>query len=331
MRKTPVKLKAMDAEVCEALSDSKIFADLFNGSIFGGNQVISPESLSPCSEKQTVTLPKEGSHSQIMKRFRDIKKEGTLGEGHLAVILSVEGQRLVHYGMPVRNMLYDAMDYTKQIQVLNHQNKRIKNQKTSAEYLSGLSSTDRLKPVLTIVFYYGENWMGPVCLHDLLDFPEELLPWKAYFPNYPLNLVSSANVDCHRFKTGLREVFELLKVSGSEAELEHLLETKKDYYSSLAEERSDLISVFLDIPLLKEKKGFYKDKKGGVNVCTAIKEMVNHGEMRGKKLGLKKGEECYNQLLKKLLTEDRIEDIRRLTEDRDYRQQLYEEYNINKI
>ena len=39
-----------------------------------------------------------------------------------------------------------------------------------AEYLSGLTKTDRLKPIVTVVLYYGDQiWDGGTDLHGLLD------------------------------------------------------------------------------------------------------------------------------------------------------------------
>ena len=43
MEKRSAKLKARDPQICKALSDTEVFADLFNGSIFHGKQVIAPE------------------------------------------------------------------------------------------------------------------------------------------------------------------------------------------------------------------------------------------------------------------------------------------------
>ena len=216
MRKTHAKLCARDAQICKALTDAEIFADLFNGSIFRGEQVIAPEQLVRCGEKQTVQV-KAGSDSvRDLQRIRDVKMQMRCLDdtGNQEAILAVEAQREIHYGMPVRSLLYDGIDYSDQMQRREKYNKNIHNLKTSAEFMSGMTEKDRLVPVLTLVLYYGEqkNWMKPKDLHDMLDFTDKLMPWKKEFPNYALHLVSSDTVDARNFKTGLREVFELLKV-----------------------------------------------------------------------------------------------------------------------
>lgn len=342
MRNRPVRLKALDAEVCEALSDPEMFADLFNGSIFEGKQVVNPDSLRPCSEMQTLQVGTGKNDPETIKRIRDVKMEGHFLEGQPAVLLAVEAQREVHYGMPVRGMMYDGMDYSVQIKKIKKYNKQSNNLKSSSEYISGLSEADHLIPVLTIVFYYGEGriWDKPTSLHDMLKFPDVLLPWKQRFSDYSLNLVSSANVNYGNFRTGLREVFELLGVAHDKESLEKLLTEKKEYYSSLPKERSKLIAVFLEIPMLKESPELFMGQGGGINMCTAINEMVRDGEMRGeirgeergiiegKEIGERDGEKKYNELLKILLKEKCMEEIHRMTVDEDYRKQLYLIYNI---
>lgn len=333
MSNKPVRLKALDAQVCEALSDPEIFADLFNGSIFEGNQVVDPDSLRPCSEMQTLQIGTGKNDLGTLKRIRDIKMEGYFLEGQPAVLLAVEAQREVHYGMPVRGMLYDGMDYSDQVKKIQKYNKQSNNLKSSSEYISGLKEADHLIPVLTIVFYYGEgrSWDKPTSLHDMLRFPDELLPWKQRFSDYSLNLVSSVNVYYGNFRTGLREVFELLGAAHDKESLEKLLTEKKEYYSNLPKERSDLVAVFLEIPMLKESPQLYKGQDGGINMCTAINEMVRdgeirgelRGELRGKEIGKRDGEKEYNELLKILLKENRIEEIQRMTVDEVYRKQLY--------
>ncbi|MFQ7501024.1 MAG: hypothetical protein ACLRNP_19175, partial [Blautia coccoides] len=165
-------LTAMDDEIYEVLSDNEIFADLFNGALFGGNQIIRPNMLAQENEKKILRAGKEGGRRIILRRIRDVQKLSLLGEGCLAVILAAEGQRTVHYAMPVRCMLYDGIDYTGQVERITKKRKED--------------------------------------LHDMLDIPPELEPWTECIQDYRINLVCSQTVNSFHFKTGLREVFELL-------------------------------------------------------------------------------------------------------------------------
>jgi len=161
----------------------------------------------------------------------------------------------------------------------------------------------------------------------MLDFTDKLMPWKKEFPNYALHLVSSDTVDARNFKTGLREVFELLKVCHDRKLLNKVLKENKNHYSHLSRERTELVSIFLDIPVLREKQN--EGEEGAVNMCTAIEEMVRDGEQRGEKRGEqrgeKRGEQRSLQLVRRLLEKNRIEDILRMTEDEEFRKQLFHE------
>lgn len=330
MEKSTVGLKAHDPEVCEALSVPEVFADLFNGGIFGGKQVVNPEFLRSCSEWQTLRVQGEDDSAKVIKRFRDVKMEVSDAKSCPEIILAVEAQREVDYGMPVRRMTYDGADYIAQMKRKKKWNRRNHKLKTSAELVSGLIETDRLLPILSIVFYYGskDTWKRPVGLHDILELPEDYLPWKDRFTEYDLNLVSSDTVDPRNFRTGLREVFELLSVVWSTKETEKLLARKRKYYSNLPRESIELISVFLDIPSLRENQTQYRNENGGINMCYAIDEMILKGEKRGERKGEARGAKKYGSLLKNLLAANRMEDIQRIAEDDDYRERLYLEYNI---
>ena len=122
------------------------------------------------------------------------------------VILRVEGQTMAGCGMPVRMLMYDAIAYARQVKALSKRNRREKRLRRGAEFLSGIKKEDRLIPVLSLVFYYGEDqdWDGALSLHDMLEFPEELKAYQKYFSDYRINLVSSRTVDSGSFHTGCR-------------------------------------------------------------------------------------------------------------------------------
>lgn len=51
-------------------------------------------------------------------------------------------------------MLYDAVDYTKQIQNLEKKHKSSRDFSSGAEFLSGMKREDRLRPIITLAFFY---------------------------------------------------------------------------------------------------------------------------------------------------------------------------------
>ena len=280
-------LTAMDDEIYEVLSDNEIFADLFNGALFGGNQIIRPNMLAQENEKKILRAGKEGGRHIILRRIRDVQKLSLLGEGCLAVILAAEGQRTVHYAMPVRCMLYDGIDYTGQVERITKKRKED--------------------------------------LHDMLDIPPELEPWTECIQDYRINLVCSQTVNSFHFKTGLREVFELLPLLKDKEGMKKFLAIKKEEFMHLDAKKGWLVSRFLSVPALKELK---ENEKGEVDMCTAIEEMMEERE----ELGIERGEKRVNQLISVLLQQsdqaEVYEKIKRAVTDREYQEQLFDQFNL---
>ena len=74
-----------------------------------------------------------------------------------------------------RCMEYDVLEYRKQLKKLRvkyrQMRKEIKDNLSSAEFLSGMRKYDRRIPVVTVVFYHGaEEYDGCRTLHDMFDF-----------------------------------------------------------------------------------------------------------------------------------------------------------------
>ena len=282
-----MKLSAYDAEVYEAPRKPDIFADLYNGTVFQGEQVLRPEMLQYANEKEQLLAEDRMGNPAILYRIRDASRNCSLSDGLLRVVLNVEGQRSVHYGMPV----------------------------------------------LTLVFYYGEQqeWDGPVSLHEMLHFPEELNVKKDFFPDYKINLVSSKTVNKDNFRTGLREVFELLEVMGRAERLARLMEDRKEHYSHLDADRAWLVARFLDIPLLKERMESEKrfGPEGGkekIDMCTAIQEMMKSSEAKCEE----RGEARINQLNLCLIMDHRLKELERAAREPEYQSQLLREYKISR-
>ena len=104
----------IDTETKAFMSDPARFADAFNYLIYDGQQVIKPGDLKPLDTKE-IAIPFGHNARVPEQKFRDVLKLVSVmrdGEAIYAV-LGLENQTRVHYAMPVKDMLYDAMNYVR--------------------------------------------------------------------------------------------------------------------------------------------------------------------------------------------------------------------------
>lgn len=64
--------------------------------------------------------------------------------------------------------------------------------------------------------------------------------------------------------------------------------------------------------------------KEKMNMCTAIRDMVKNGEKRGEE----RGEKRSVRLALLLVDRNRIEDLEKASEDKEYRDKLFQEFDI---
>lgn len=98
------------------LSDEGRMASLINRCLFSGKQIFKKEDLKREDGVQGVILRTEDGRETVIERYRDLVM--TADDGTKIIILACENQDEIHYGMPVRGMLYDAISYTEQIREL---------------------------------------------------------------------------------------------------------------------------------------------------------------------------------------------------------------------
>jgi hypothetical protein len=262
------------------MSDGKRFASFVNGALFQGKPIFQEKHLKTAEGAQKITLKDTDGKSVMLERFRDITKVSD--DGTRIVIIGCENQDEIHYAMPVRNMLYDAVDYAGQVTSLRKQHRKDKDLKGSAEFLSGLKKTDVLYPVITIVFYYGENeWDGHQDLYGLLGMDrDEYKILRKYVPNYKINLIDPRNIeDLSCFEEDLQMVFGMLKYRKNKEELLSYVNQNRKYWESVDEDTRDVVKVLLKAEDLL--RALPQNETGGVNMCQALEELYQDGVNEG--------------------------------------------------
>ena len=140
------KIKA-DTVLKEFWRDNARFADLFNAALFQGKNIIRPEELEE-SDTDISSILKLGSHMETVQKILDVVKKSSNGVEF--VILGLENQQHVHFGMPLRLMVGDAFGYLKEYQEVAKRNKEEGHWDGSEEFLSGFRREDRLHPMVSV-------------------------------------------------------------------------------------------------------------------------------------------------------------------------------------
>ena len=277
------------------------------------------------------------------------------GDGTGYVVLAVENQNETDYTMPLRNLLYEALEYERQRREISRRNKQKQKTKkngkeenmTSAEYMSGFCENDRLCPVITLVVYYGkEPWKGAKDLYGLLDFSNQDEQLKKYVKNYELNLFHYAEHDTFdMFQTELGALFGFLRYSEDKKKLREYMEQHPEVYDNVDEETYELIADLTGSGELLGVEERCRTKKGGCDVCKAIVDMIedgrsegrlegiaegrSEGRLEGKIEGRIEGESIFANLVEKLLEDSRTEELLIAARDPEMRKVLYAEYHLN--
>ncbi len=314
----------MNTAMCSFLSAKDRFADLFNGAVFGGEQVIHPNDLQAASEQYST------SDEDSSQRFRDIKMY--LNNGEALRILAVENQNKVDYTLPYRCMEYDVLEYGRQLKELRQANRQNRRLHTPAEWLSGISRDDRLVPVYTLCLYHGEEpWDGPLSLRDMMDLKNDKENLSRHFADYPMRLFCiNEHTNFTDFHTELKEVFTVLSHRKNKEKLYSVM-TRDAAFRKLSKEAVQVLSVLLNAPKLwEERKSFMNANQNEeeYDMCQAMRELFEDARSEGESRGLSQGLSQGLELAQALLANNRLEDLVKAVTDSTFRDKLLEEYQL---
>ena len=149
--------KDIAEKTLEAYND--VFADIVNGLLFNGEQVIKEDELEAESELSVYK-----ADGKLHEQERDVAKYWKNGEIRIA-FYGLENQTAVDPDMPLRVLNYDGAAYRSQL---------------------NLEGNPKRYPVVTLVLYFGDGeWNKPKNLLGCLNVPEKLKP---YVNDYKINL-----------------------------------------------------------------------------------------------------------------------------------------------
>ena len=334
----------IDRKMKEYFSHRRRYADLWNGSVFEGRQLVRGEEL-----EGDATVATYSGQGESAESIPDVVMKQVLGKHTLAVWI-LQDQTIIDYSMPVRVMLDEAMRYHGQVKDI-----RRKNRGTEApdpgEYLYHFRAEDRLVPVATLVVYWGRKpWDGPRTLHGMMDFSmasrgqgsrygelEERL--RELVPDYPVHILDlSAVEDYSSFRTELRLLFELYACRDSREKLQNYLDSHKEC-SRVDWETCQMLGVMMNIRELeriRNNNDNNKEAEEGVDMCQALKELIEEGKFEGMEAGRLEGieagrlegEEQMARLAQTLMAQGKMEELKRALSDAEYRRSLFAGYGM---
>ena len=259
------------------LKDDKVFKDCINYFLFNGEERIF--NLRDLSPESIIMEPN-------IHRIRDLYKEVLIKEddNYKYLLVGIESQSSINNGMLLRCLMYDVLSYDMQAYniVNSHKDAKIK-----LDYYSSLRKNDKLKPVITIVIYFGyKKWTGPKELFDLLDVNDSII--KSYMFNYKMNIIEPNRMDdfeFNKFKTDLGKILKLIKYSNDKNKIKELIYTKE--YTKISLSAGLLLKEVCDFNFTIE------ETEGDVDMCKGIRDLVSEAQEdalnKGKAQGLVEG------------------------------------------
>ena len=254
-------------------SYDEVFADIVNGLLFQGEQLVKPEEL---SNAQPHAYYKAAGN--IRELERDIAKNWKRINLCLA-FYGLENETEQEDDFPLRVVGYDGAEYRNQLRY-----------EKDADGKRRLVPGPRY-PIVTLGLYFGlSHWTKPRNLLDCLDIPEELRP---YVSDYHVNIFEIAwltDEELSRFHSDFRivaEYFVQLRKNGNYVptpqEMTHVREVL------------DLLSVLTKDRRFVAAYDLWDDEEEPHNMSEVLDRMIHEGWEDGRKKGWEDGRKKGNE------------------------------------
>lgn len=320
--------KPLDTATGILWEDVNHFSEVFNKFVFK-KDIVKPDELKDANTVEEVILRVRGTDQITLKSTRDAAKIKTLNDGRVLMILGLENQTEINYQMPFRVMTLDFINYARQVAMVEQRNaadfkNQISRPENSGEYLGKFRKADRIKPVITLVIYYGERpWDGPKSLYDMFEDCEG----KEAARNYEMYLLDVRHMsveELNSFSPALKAFFGFLKYENTLELLSFIHENEASFENLPMTTLDALIEITHSRELGQYKKDYAKNGKGEINMSKGIQiygqQQKQEGKNEGRNEGMKLGIDDTNKrvatdMLRENLPLQLIEKISRLSED----------------
>lgn len=288
--------KDIAEKTLEAYND--VFADIINVLLFDGEKQVKEDELE--DESPNSSYKADG---KLHAQERDIAKYWSKGLIRIA-LYGLENQTDIDFNMPLRLFSYDGTAYRGQLLA----DKETK-EKTGQRVLR--------YPVVTLVLYYGyqKHWKTPRTLYDCLDIPEKLKP---YVNDYRMNLYEIAYLSDEQVQKFTSD-FKIVA--------DYFVQMRKNKNYIAPDTTINHVHELLQLMTVMTQDNRFDNvydpemERRPTNMC----EVLDRIENRGIQKGIAQGEDRILTLMKYLLSNDRMDDAKRATEDEVYRGKLLSE------
>ena len=262
------------------MKDPQHFADAFNYYAFHGQEVVRAEELKETDPTELAIIATEKG-KEFVQKYRDVFKKCILMEDEkfAYLMMGIENQTDIYYALPVKNMIYDALEYGRQVRERAKEHRELRDTR-GEEFLSRFKKEDKLKPVITLVVYWGtKEWDAPRSLKEMFeDVEEEILQFVS---DYKVNLIVPKEIeDFSKFHTELGKAMKYISVADQESVLENV--AKEEKYRIIDSDTA---------LLLKEVTGLevnIKEEEKKVDMCKALQDMTDRARGEGYRLEFEK-------------------------------------------
>ena len=279
-------MSTIDTVTKEFISDNEVFADVVNFLVFDGEKVVMPDSLVEMDSTSVIVPYGTDNSGTPVQKERDVVKNVTckMFSDMVFAIVGIENQTNIHYAMPVRNMLYDALTYTGQVEKANKSYRKEKVKLSGEEFLSHFRKEDKLIPVITLVINFSpDKWDAPVTLYEMIDFKSERL--KKFVSDYHINVIEPATLtkeQLKKFTTGFREVMECIKYSEDMLAMQQAL-SENERFKNLDRKTSNVMRY------CSKLKIDFDSEEEVLDMCKAFEDYKKLGKSEGFEEGVEEG------------------------------------------
>ena len=293
-----------DTATINFMRQNDVFADAFNFFLYQGYPVIDPGRLRELNPAELAMPYGADKKSEPVQKYRDILKGlAAMEDGERAyLLLGIENQTHVHYAAPVKGMLYDALQYARQIEQTGrrHREKKEYGRSGSGEFLAGFYKEDWLIPVITLFISFSPGeWDGPRSLWEMMKMEDTEL--RSKLPDYRINLVSPAELgkeEFRKFHSALGDVLEFIKYSGDKEKLMNWLREEKPELT-LGRREVEVLNACVNAKLV------IKPEEEEIKVCKAIEDYKMEAVEKATK-------EVTERVTERVTESTRLSDLRNL-------------------